>query len=98
MRTRIRIYGSESGAALTHGLSWTFCGFFADFLDSILYLEDMLRCVCEEGDGTASVKIWIKIRKIVGSATLLFKLRSSFYTSRGGGSEAPIRRIARWGL
>ncbi len=27
-----------------------------------------------------------------------FKLRSSFYTSRGGGSEAPIRRIARWGL
>ena len=30
--------------------------------------------------GTAS-KIWIKTRKIVGSA---FRLRSSFYTSRGG--------------
>ncbi len=27
-----------------------------------------------------------------------FKLRSSFYTSRGGGSEAPNRRMARWGL
>jgi len=27
-----------------------------------------------------------------------FKLRSSFYTSRGGGSEAPISRMARWGL
>jgi hypothetical protein len=55
--------------------------------------------VCDEG-GTASVKIWVKIRKIVGSATLLvFKLRSSFYTSRrGGGSEAQIRRMARWGL
>jgi hypothetical protein len=28
--------------------------------------------------GTASVKIWVKTRKIVGSATLLFRLRSSF--------------------
>jgi hypothetical protein len=28
-----------------------------------------------------------------------FRLRSSFYTSRGGGgSEASIRRMARWGL
>jgi hypothetical protein len=48
--------------------------------------------------GTAS-KIWVKTRKIVGSEPLLFKLRSSFYTSRGGGgSEAPLRRMARWGL
>jgi hypothetical protein len=47
---------------------------------------------------TAFVKIWVKTRKIVGSATLLFRLRSSFYTSRGGGSEAPIRRMARWGF
>ncbi len=49
IRTRTRIYGSESSAALTHGLFWTFYGLFADFPDSILYLEDMLRCVCEEG-------------------------------------------------
>ena len=27
-----------------------------------------------------------------------FTLFSSFYTSRGGGSEAPIRQLARWGL
>ncbi len=38
----------------------------------------MLGCAFE--GGTAS-KIWIKTRKIVGSA---FRLRSSFYTSRGG--------------
>ncbi len=35
-------------------------------------------------------------QEIVGSA--FFNLLSSFYTSRGGGSEAPIRRMARWGL
>ncbi len=35
-------------------------------------------------------------QEIVGTA--FFKLLSSFYTSRGGGSEAPIRRLARWGL
>jgi hypothetical protein len=28
--------------------------------------------------GTASIKIWVKTRKIVGSASLLFKLHSSF--------------------
>jgi hypothetical protein len=40
-------------------------------------------CVCE---------IWIKTRKIVGAA---FKNYTQvFYTSRGGGSEAPIRRMA----
>ena len=33
---------------------------------------------------------------MVGSA--FFTLFSSFYTSRGGGSEAPIRQLARWGL
>ncbi len=44
--------------------------------------------------GTAS-KIWVKTRKIVGSA---FRLCSSFYKSRGAGSEAPVRRMARWGL
>ena len=49
--------------------------------------------------GTAS-KIWVKTRKIVGSAALLFRLLSSFFTrvEWGGGSEAPTRRMARWGL
>ena len=53
--------------------------------------------MCVEG-GTASVKIWVKTRKIVGSATLLFRLRSSFLHEKRGGWEAPIRRMARWGL
>jgi hypothetical protein len=43
----------------------------------------MLGCACGRG-GTASIKIWVKTRKIVGSASLLFRLHSSFYTSRGG--------------
>jgi hypothetical protein len=67
-------YGSESGAALTHGLF----GLFADILRAFyglsgldLYLEDMLGCVYEEG-GNCFRQIWVKIRKIVGSATLLF--------------------------
>jgi hypothetical protein len=47
--------------------------------------------------GTAS-KIWIKTRKIVGSAVLILNCAQVFYTSRGGGSEAPIRRMGRWGL
>ena len=47
--------------------------------------------------GTAS-KIWIKTRNIVGSAVLILNCAQVFYTSRGGGSEAPIRRMARWGL
>jgi hypothetical protein len=34
-----------TGAALKHGLFRTFCGLFADFLDSIFYLKDMLN-VC----------------------------------------------------
>ncbi len=41
-------------------------------------------------------EIWIKTRKIVGTAFLNYT--QGFYTSRGGGSEAPIRRMARWGL
>ncbi len=49
-----------------------------------------------EGGNCVCVKSGLKPRKIVGTAIL--KLHSSFYTSRGGGSEAPIRRIALWGL
>ncbi len=41
-------------------------------------------------------EIWIKTRKIVGTAFLNYT--QAFYTSRGGGLEAPIRRMARWGL
>jgi hypothetical protein len=48
----------------------------------------------EEG-GTVR-EIWIKTRKIVGTAFLNYT--QVFYTSRGGGSFAPIRRMARWGL
>ncbi len=47
--------------------------------------------------GTAS-KIWIKTRKIVGLAVYFLDCAQVFYTSRGGGLEAPIRRMARWGL
>ncbi len=48
----------------------------------------------EEG-GTVR-EIWIKTRKIVGTAFLNYT--QVFYTSRGGGLEAPICRMARWGL
>jgi hypothetical protein len=41
-------------------------------------------------------KIWIKPKE--SSVRPFFTLFSSFYTSRGGGSEAPIRQLARWGL
>ncbi len=41
-------------------------------------------------------EIWIETRKIVGTAFLNYT--QVFYTSIGGGSEAPIRRMARWGL
>ncbi len=54
-----------------------FYGLLRTLLDLNCTLEDMLRWWFE--GGTAS-KIWIKTRKIVGSA---FRLRSSFYTSRG---------------
>ncbi len=74
VRTRIRIYGSGSGCCLKAQTFRTFCGLLRTFyglsgLD--FYLEDMLMCVCVRG-GPASVKIWVKTRKIVGSATLLF--------------------------
>ncbi len=49
----------------------------------------------EEGETVR--EIWIKTRKIVGTAFVNYT-QVFFYTSRGGGSEAPIRRMARWGL
>jgi hypothetical protein len=57
----------------------------------------MLGCVCVEG-GTASVKIWVKQEKLSVRPRYFLDCAQVFYTSRGGGSEAPIRRMARWGL
>jgi hypothetical protein len=48
----------------------------------------------EEG-GTVR-EIWIKTRK--NRRYGLLNYTQVFYTSRGGGSEAPIRCMARWGL
>ena len=39
---------------------------------------------------------WIKTKK--NRRYGLLNYTQVFYTSRGGGSEAPIRRMARWGL
>jgi hypothetical protein len=46
-------------------------------------------------EGELRVKSGLKQEKL---SVQPFKLRLSFYTSRGGGSEAPIRRMACWGL
>jgi hypothetical protein len=46
-------------------------------------------------EGELRVKSGLKQEKL---SVRPFKLRSSFYTSRGGGSEAPIRRMVCWGL
>jgi hypothetical protein len=59
------------GAALTHGLFGLFTD-LPDFLDSVLYLKDMLRYVCEDEGNLRSIKIWVKRRKIVLPAPLLF--------------------------
>jgi hypothetical protein len=64
------------GARLKAQTFWTFCGPFTDFYGLDWYLRRYAR-VCGLKGGTAS-KIWVKTRKIVGSAALLFKLRSSF--------------------
>jgi hypothetical protein len=64
------------GACLKARTFWTFCGLFTDFFGLDWYLRRYAR-VCGLKGGTAS-KIWVKTRKIVGSASLLFKLRSSF--------------------
>ncbi len=87
LRIRVRLL------ALKHGLFWTFYGLFR----TRLVPEKICSGVCVEG-GTASIKIGVKTRKIVGSASLLLDCAQVFYTSRGGGLEAPIRRMARWGL
>ncbi len=55
----------------------------------------MLSGRLERGELRVGVKSGLKQEK---SSVRPFTLHSSFYTSRGGGSEAPIRRLARWGL
>jgi hypothetical protein len=60
-----------------------------DSLDSILYLEDMPRCVCEKGGNLRSIKIWVKRRKIVVSAPLLFYTALKFFTLGEGGIGGP---------
>ena len=55
-----------------------------------------LACVGNRG-GTA-FKIWVKTRKIVVRPDC-FETALKFFTRvEGGGSEAPIRRMACWGL
>jgi len=47
--------------------------------------------------GTVDVKNLFKPKES-SSKGPVFTLLSSFDTSRGGGSEAPTRQLARWGL
>ncbi len=54
-----------------------------------------LACV---GKGGTASKIWVKTRKIVGSAILLFKLRSSFFTRVEGGDRRPQSAVWRVGF
>ena len=69
--------------------------FLTDSFDLNFYLEKVCSRRLLRGELRFAVKSGLK-QEIVGTA--FFKLLSSFYTSRGGGSEAPIRRLARWGL
>ncbi len=86
VRTRIRVYGSRSGCLpeSTDFLDYlrTFTDFFG-LLRTRMVPEKICSGVRWNG-GKLLLKIWIKTRKIVGSTALLFRLRSSFYTSRGG--------------
>ncbi len=59
------------------------------------YLRDMLWRALERGELLLKSGLNKKNCRFGHTA---FRLRSCFYTSRGGGSEAPIRRMARWGL
>ncbi len=62
-------------------------------MDLKLYHRRYARVAFEEGE--LCLKSGLKQEKL---SVRPFKLRSSFYKSRGGGSEAPISRMARWGL
>jgi hypothetical protein len=81
-------------AALTHSrLRTLFCGFFfltfyrlfRTFRTQFYYLEDMPHGVCVKRGGSAFNQIWVKEKncRCFGLITFL-KLRSSFYTRRGG--------------
>jgi hypothetical protein len=86
------------GACLKARTFWTFLRTFYGLFGLDSHLKDMLGCVCVEGGELLPSKSGLKQEKLSGSATLLLDCAQVFYTSRGGGSEAPIRRMARWGL
>ncbi len=70
----------------------TFYRLFTDLPDSpasISYREDMPRCVCEEGGNLRSSKSGLKEEKLSFRPHYLFRLRISFYMSRGGGVGGP---------
>jgi hypothetical protein len=68
-----------------------------DLLDFKSHLKDMLGRVCVKGGELLFVEIWVKTRKIVGSAILLLDCAQVFLHEERGESEAPIRRMAYWG-
>ncbi len=100
--TRIRICGSGSRCGLYARTFRTFYGLFTDlpdFPDSVLYLKDMPCVFVWRGGNLRSIKIWVKEKKNRQcSGTITFKTALKFFTRGEGGSEAPIRRMARWGL
>jgi hypothetical protein len=64
------------GACLRARTFWTFCGLFYRLFWTRLVPEKI--CSGVRLKGGAASKIWVKTRKIVGLASLLFRLRSSF--------------------
>ncbi len=53
---------------------------------------------CAFGRGELLLKSGLKQEKLSVRPHYFLDCAQVFYTSRGGGSEAPIRRKARWGL
>ncbi len=88
LRIRVRVL------ALKHGLF----GLFTDFFGLDLYLKRYAwMCVCGGGELLPS-KSGLKQEKLSVRPRYFLDCAQVFYTSRGGGSEAPIRRMTHWGL
>ncbi len=88
------------GAALKHGLF----GLFTDFLRTFRTFRTQFLpgryakvCMCVSGE-TASVKSGLKQEKLSVRPRYFLDCAQVFTRVEGGGSEAPIRRMARWGL